>query len=94
MAKAKKTSTLNAVARKRLRKFLHDQLDAMLNGETVENDGTKMSTLDSMTMRALEGFGFNVRVHSLPPGQLEGVGAVKEAPGTVEQGPQIGLVRE
>ena len=94
MAKPKTVSDRNAKARKRLRRHLHDQLDAMLNGETVENDGTKMSTLDSMTMRALEGFGFNVRVHSLPPGQLEGDGALKEAPGTVEQGPQIGLVRE
>lgn len=96
MAKARKNkktvSSRNAEARRRLRKLLHDDLDRGLNGMTIENDGTEMTTLDSMTMRALEGFGFSVRVHSLPPNQLaEGV---KEAPGTVQPGPQIGLVRE
>jgi hypothetical protein len=92
VSKAKKPNTLNAKARKRLRQMLHDDLDRMLNGETVENDGTKMTTLDSMTMRALEGFGFNVRVHSLSPEQI--AAGVTEAPGTVEPGTPLGLVRE
>lgn len=93
MPKAKKSpTTFNAKAKRRLRQMLHDDLDKMLNGETVENDGTKMTTLESMTMRALQGFGFNVRVHALPPESL--TAGVKEAPATVEPGAQLGLVRE
>ncbi len=91
MAKAKKPSTFNAVARRRLWKMLHDDLDKLLNGSTTEEDGTVMTVLDSMTMRAVAGYGFNVRVHSLHPSQTT---ERKEAPATVEPGAPIGLVRE
>lgn len=90
MAKPKTPTTLTAVARRRLRKLLHDDLDKLLNGMTTEDDGTVMTVLDSMTMRAISGYGFNVRVHSLHPDQTER----KEAPATVEPGPPIGLVRD
>lgn len=90
MAKPQKPSTLTAVARRRLRKLLHDDLDKLLNGMTTEDDGTEMTVLDSMTMRAVAGYGFNVRVHSLHPDQT----TRKEAPATVAPGPQVGLVRD
>ena len=88
MPKRKTRTTYTAVAKRRLRQMLHADLDRMLNGETVE-DGVTMTTLDSMVGRALEGFGFNVRVHALHPSQTER----REAPATVEPGPQVGLVR-
>lgn len=90
MAKPQKPSTLTAVARRRLRKLLHDDLDKLLNGMTKEDDGTELTVLDSMVMRAVAGYGFNVRVHSLHPSQTTRL----EAPATVEPGPQVGLVRD
>lgn len=90
-AKTPRMTTAHSVMRKRLRAELHAQLDALLNGLTVENDGTEMLTLDSMTMRALAGYGVNVRVHSLSPDQMR---QVHEAAATVTEGPKVGLVRE
>jgi hypothetical protein len=84
-----KKQTYAAVAKRRLRQMLHDQLDALLNGETLE-DGKTISVLDSMVVRAVNGYGFNVRVHSLHPDQTQRV----EAQGTVEPGAAVGLVRE
>jgi hypothetical protein len=89
MAKATKPRTYTATAKQRLRRLLHSQLDALLNGDTVEG-GATISVLDSMVLRALQGFGFNVRVHSLHPDQTTKV----EAPGTVAPGPAVGLVRD
>lgn len=84
-------TTAHQVMRKRLRHELHAQLDALLNGITVENDGSEMVTLDSMTMRALAGYGVNVRVHSLSPEQMR---TVHEAAATVAEGPKVSMVRE
>ena len=89
-ARQSKGSTLTAVARRRLRKLLHADLDKLLNGTTTEDDGTVMTVLDSMTLRAVAGYGFNVRVHSLHPDQTTRL----EAPGTVSPGPQVGLIRD
>lgn len=85
-----KMTTLHQTMRKRLRKVLHADLDKLLNGLTTEESGAEMTVLDSMTIRALAGYGFNVRVHSLHPDQT----TRQEAPGTVEPGPQVGLVRD
>ena len=84
-----KLATYRAHAKRRLRQMLHNDLDALLNGDT-EEDGVTMSVLDSMVNRALAGFGFNVRVHSIHPSQTTKV----EAPGTVEAGPALGVVRD
>lgn len=83
-------TTAHQAMRKKLRGHLHDQLDALLNGTTKEDDGAEMLVLDSMTMRALAGYGFNVRVHSLHPDQTQR----QEAPETVTPGPAVGLVRD
>lgn len=91
MPKKMSPTKFNTVIRKRTRQHLHDQLDALLNGQTTEDDGEVMSVLDSMVKRALAGYGFNVRVHTLHPAQTE---TVKEAPGTVVAGPQVSLVRD
>lgn len=75
--------------RNHVRKELHAQLDALLNGTTRSGDGT-MAVIDEMVEQALAGFGFNVRVHSLHP---DATTTRMEAPATVEAGPEIGLVR-
>lgn len=80
-----------AALRRSLRKTLHGQLDAILNGMTDE-DGVRMGVIDSMVLRALRGFGFNVRVHALHPNDPN-LKAVSSAPGTVERGPALGLKR-
>jgi len=85
----KRPRTYTSAVRARLRKHLHAQLDALLNGRT-EEDGKTLTVIDSMTARAIEGFYFNVRVHSLHPSQT----TVKEAEGTVKAGPEIGLTKE
>lgn len=84
-----KPTTYTAKAKLRLRQMLHDDLDRLLNGDT-EEDGKQMSVLDSMVQRALAGFGFNVRVHSLHPDQTTKL----EAGATVKAGASLGLVRE
>lgn len=83
-------TTAHSVMRKKLRAELHAQLDVMLNGITQDTAGADVLVLDDMTVRALAGYGFNVRVHSLHPDQT----TRQEAAGTVEQGPKVGLVRE
>ena len=85
----KKPTTYTAKAKQRLRQMLHDQLDAILNGDT-EEAGQVMPVIDSMVMRAVAGYGFNVRVHSLHPDQTTKL----EAGATVEPGPAVGLVRD
>lgn len=87
--KRKKPTTYTAKAKQRLRQVLHDDLDRLLNGDT-EEDGQRMSVLDSMVMRALAGYGFNVRVHSLHPDQTTRL----EAGATVNPRASVGLVRE
>jgi hypothetical protein len=81
--------TYLATTKRRLRQHLHDQLDALLNGDTDEG-GRQMPVLESMALRAMQGFYFNVRVHSLHPDQTQ----KQEAKGTVEPGAAVGLVRE
>ena len=79
-----------AKLRRNLRKLLHEQLDSVLNGDTLE-DGVTMSVMDSMVLRALQGFGFNVRVHALHPNDPA---ITAQAPETVAPGPAVGLVRD
>jgi hypothetical protein len=88
MPKAKKPTTYTAMAKRRLRKLLHDKLDILLNGET-EEDGVTVSVLDSMVAAAVQGYGFDVHVQSRRMSGPESL----VPPGTVEPGPQVGLVR-
>jgi hypothetical protein len=84
-----KKRDVHALAKRKLRQMLHDQLDAMLNGDT-EEEGHRVTVLDSMLVRAYEGYGFNVSVDSQHPDQLI---KADNRPRTVAQGAQVGLVR-
>lgn len=81
--------TATAVFKRRLKQMLHNQLDAILNGETQE-EGVTMSALEGMTLRAMRGFAFNVSVSSLHPNQTKPV----EPEPTVKPGAALGIVRE
>lgn len=73
-------------AKKRLRKMLHDILDQNLNGMT-EEAGETVSVMDSMTFRAINGCGFNIRVHALHPTETR-----VEAEATISAGPAMRLM--
>lgn len=85
----KATAAMQAAElRRRLRKLLHDQLDTVLNGMTTE-DGKDISVCDSMLLRAMQGYGFDVQVSSRHPSDPKAMPAE-----TVQAGPALGLVRD